>query len=215
MSTTIAFDRARYDGYIFDMDGTLVDSMPSHLRAWKEAIVKFGGDPAKFTEEYYYAKAGQPTRSIMAEFERDFGWDWPVDEATHYKDERAKAHLGDVTVIQPVMEVVRSLPDRPKAVASGNFQDTVELTLRTVGIRDEFTYIIGSDRVPRGKPHPDLFLNAAEGLGVAPERCLVFEDGVPGMKAAEAAGMDWIDVRPFYLHDDHPSRLHVHTNHPD
>jgi len=209
---TIAFDRSRYDGYIFDMDGTLVDSMPSHFRAWHETVVKFGGDPEKFTEEYYYAKAGQPTRSIMAQFESDFGWDWPVEEATRYKDELVKSHLGDVVPIEPVIAVVRSLPDAPKAVASGNFQETVELTLRLTGLIDLFDFIIGSDRVERGKPHPDLFLKAAEGLGVEPTRCLVFEDGVPGMKAAEAAGMDWIDVRPYYLHDGHPSRMHVHTN---
>lgn len=211
MSTTIEFDRDRFEGYIFDMDGTLVDSMPAHLIAWREAIAKFGGDPSKFTEEYYYAKAGQPTRSIMAEFESDFGWDWPVDAATHYKDQRARDHLKDVAVIEPVMEVVRSLPDKPKAVASGNFQESIEEILTALGLIDLFAYVIGSDKVKHGKPAPDLFLKAAEGMGVDPTKCLVFEDGVPGMRAADAAGMAWIDVRPYYLHEDHPSRSVQHS----
>lgn len=211
MSTAIEFDRDRFDGYIFDMDGTLVDSMPAHLLAWREAIAEYGGDPSKFTEEYYYAKAGQPTRSIMAEFENDFGWDWPVDAATRYKDQRARAHLKDVTVIEPVMEVVRSLSDKPKAVASGNFQESIEEILDTLGLADLFAFVIGSDKVEHGKPAPDLFLKAAEGMGVDPKKCLVFEDGVPGMRAADAAGMAWIDVRPYYLHEDHPSRSVQHS----
>jgi len=86
-------------------------------------------------------------------------------------------------------------------VASGGLTEIVRETLRflglSVGPNEKIKVLVGSDQVTHGKPRPELFLRAAQLLGVDPKRCLVFEDAEPGFAAAKAAGMDYIDVRPF------------------
>ena len=86
-------------------------------------------------------------------------------------------------------------------MASGGLTPIVRDTLRHIGLEvgpgQRVPVMVCSDNVPRGKPHPDMFLRAAELLGVAPKRCLVFEDAGPGFEAARAAGMDCIDVREY------------------
>ena len=87
------------------------------------------------------------------------------------------------------------------AVASGGLTEIVRETLQFLGMRvgpkEKIKFLVGSDQVKHGKPNPELFLRAAELLGVDPKRCLVFEDAEPGFVAAKAAGMDYIDVRPY------------------
>jgi beta-phosphoglucomutase-like phosphatase (HAD superfamily) len=107
--------------------------------------------------------------------------------------------------IGPVAEVVDVLnrldPNAKVAVASGGLTEIVRKTLEflgfSVGPKEKIKFLVGSDQVTHGKPAPDLFLRAAELLGVGPGRCLVFEDAEPGFLAAKAAQMDYIDVRPF------------------
>ena len=82
----------------------------------------------------------------------------------------------------------------PIAVASGGHRSVVLKTLGALGIVDRFQTIIGAEDYPRGKPFPDSFLEAARRLGVAPEKCLVFEDTHTGVTAAKAAGMQWVLV---------------------
>jgi HAD superfamily hydrolase (TIGR01509 family) len=105
---------------------------------------------------------------------------------------------------RPIPEVVatlRALPaGAPVAVASGGLRAIVRETLGCIGLElgpgGQVQVMVCSDDVPRGKPHPDMFLRSAELLGVPAKRCLVFEDAIPGFEAAAAAGMDYIDVRP-------------------
>jgi beta-phosphoglucomutase-like phosphatase (HAD superfamily) len=200
---TIPFDRAAYDGYIFDCDGTLADSMPIHYRAWTESLTeKLGRPSAEFTEEMFYHFGGMPARAIVVRMNEDYGWNLPPDETAHDKEEH---FITLMSGIGPVPEVIAALHSLGKsanvAVASGGLTPIVRDTLRIVGLEvgpDEYVkHLIGSDQVKHGKPHPELFLKAAEALGVAPARCLVFEDAEPGFLAAKAAGMDFIDVRPY------------------
>ena len=97
-------------------------------------------------------------------------------------------------------------------VASGGLTQIVLDTLKNIGIEvgpDQIVKkVIGADQIKRGKPFPDLFLHAAEVLGVPPARCLVFEDATPGFVAARAAGMQVIDVRP-YRGSIHPAALYT------
>jgi beta-phosphoglucomutase-like phosphatase (HAD superfamily) len=101
-----------------------------------------------------------------------------------------------------VVDVLNRLgPDAKVAVASGGLTQIVRETLLFLGLpvgpKEKIKILVGSDQVLQGKPHPDLFFRAAELLSVDPKRCLVFEDAEPGFLAAKAAGMDYIDVRPF------------------
>ena len=97
--------------------------------------------------------------------------------------------------IQEVVEFVHSLGDAPKAIATGSAMPGASRTLAAAGLSGLFDVILTPDEVEHGKPAPDMFLKAAELLGASPDRCVVFEDAEPGMKAAAAAGMDCIQVR--------------------
>jgi HAD superfamily hydrolase (TIGR01509 family) len=97
--------------------------------------------------------------------------------------------------VKAVAEFARLCSGRvPIAVASGGPRPVVESTLERVGLAGIFNAVVTQDDVVRGKPAPDIFIEAARRLGVRPERCLAFEDALPGRDAAEAAGMRCILV---------------------
>jgi beta-phosphoglucomutase-like phosphatase (HAD superfamily) len=200
---TIPFDRAKYDGYIFDCDGTLADSMPLHYVAWTDTLtLKLGRPSVEFTESLFYHFGGMPARQIVARLDEDFGYNLPPLETAHEKEARFIELLPGIGPVPEVIDALRSLGlDARIAVASGGLTEIVRDTLRHVGLEvgpDQYVkQLIGSDQVTHGKPDPELFLHAAALLGVEPGRCLVFEDAEPGFKAAVAAGMDYVDVRDY------------------
>lgn len=199
---TITFDRAKYDAFIFDCDGTLADTMPLHFQAWTESLAQKLGRPSDFTESMFYRFGGMPAREIVERLNRDFGYGLPAEKTALDKEGRFLELLPGITPIQEVIEVLNGLgPDAKAAVASGGLTHIVSQTLTFLGLlvgpNEKIQFLVGSDQVPRGKPAPDLFLRAAELLKADPKRCLVFEDAEPGFHAATAAGMDHIDIRPF------------------
>lgn len=198
----ITFDPAKYDGFIFDCDGTLADTMPIHYQAWSETLALKLGRPSAFTESLFYHFGGMPAREIVARLNHDFGYDLPVEQTAHEKEMRFVELLPGIGPVPEVIDVLNRLPlDAKVAVASGGLTEIVRETLRflglSVGPKEKIKVLVGSDQVTHGKPRPELFLRAAELLGADPKRCLVFEDAEPGFAAAKAAGMDYIDVRPF------------------
>jgi len=198
----IPFDRHAYDGFIFDCDGTLADSMPLHYQAWSETLALKLGRPSDFTESMFYRYGGMPARQILERLNRDYGYGLPVEKTAHEKEMRFVELLPGIQPVPEVFEVLTRLgPAAKVAVASGGFTEIVRDTLNRIGTKvgpdETVKFIVGSDQVAHGKPAPDLFLRAAELLQAKPARCLVFEDAEPGFLAAKAAGMDYIDVRPF------------------
>jgi len=198
----ITFDANKYDGFIFDCDGTLADTMPLHYQAWSETLALKLGRPSDFTESMFYRFGGMPARQIIERLNHDFGYGLPVEQTAHEKETRFVELLPGIGPVQEVVDALNRLsPDAKVAVASGGLTEIVRETLQflglSVGPNEKIKFLIGSDQVTHGKPHPELFLRAAELLGIEPKRCLVFEDAEPGFLAAKAAGMDYIDVRPF------------------
>jgi HAD superfamily hydrolase (TIGR01509 family) len=198
----ITFDSSKYDGYIFDCDGTLADTMPLHYQAWSETLALKLGRPSDFTESMVYRFGGMPAREIVQRLNLDYGYGLDPDTFAHEKEMRFVELLPGIGPIPEVIEVLDKLPrDAKIAVASGGLTDIVRDTLLflklKVGPAEKIKFLVGSDQVKHGKPNPELFLRAAELLDVEPKRCLVFEDAEPGFAAARAAGMDFIDVRPF------------------
>jgi beta-phosphoglucomutase-like phosphatase (HAD superfamily) len=198
----ITFDSAKYDGYIFDCDGTLADTMPLHYQAWNETLARKLGRTSDFTESMFYHFGGMPARQIIERLNREFGYGLPVEQTAHEKEMRFVELLPGIGPVQEVVDVLNRLgPEAKVAVASGGLTEIVRETLRFLGLgvgpKEKIKFLVGSDQVAHGKPRPELFLHAAELLGVEPKRCLVFEDAEPGFLAAKAAGMDYIDVRPF------------------
>jgi len=201
-SLSAAFDRNAYDGFIFDCDGTLADSMPLHFQAWTETLNVKLGRPSDFTESLFYHCGGMPPREIVEMLNRDFGYDLPAAKVAHDKEMRFVELLPSIGPIPEVIDVLKGLGLQARvAVASGGQTDIVRQTLIHLGINagpdDIIKFIVGADQVNHGKPNPELFLYTAKLLGVKPARCLVFEDAGPGFAAAKAAGMACIDVRPF------------------
>jgi beta-phosphoglucomutase-like phosphatase (HAD superfamily) len=176
--------------------------MPLHYQAWHETLELKLGRPSDFTEEMFYRFGGMPARAIVARLNQDYGYGLPVDQTAHEKEMRFVELLPFIGPVPEVIEVLNRLrPEAKVAVASGGLTEIVRKTLDflgfPVGPGEKIQFLVGADQVAHGKPAPDLFLRAAELLGVEAKRCLVFEDAEPGFVAAKAAGMDFIDVRPF------------------
>jgi HAD superfamily hydrolase (TIGR01509 family) len=184
-----------FAGYIFDCDGTLVDSMPLHYRAWNASFVHHGA-PWVWTEDRFYASAGIPDREIVAALNAEYGGAIDGDEVHETKVEWFVRHLHELKPVAAVAEIVRQLHQRGEriSVATGSDISIVDPELRHVGLRDYFEIIVTPSDVRRGKPAPDMFLLAAERMGVDPAGCLVFEDGKAGLQAADAAGMSSVFV---------------------
>lgn len=191
---TLNFPEGDFEGYIFDCDGTLVDSMPLHYRAWSASFLHHNA-PFEFSEARFYASAGVPDRETVAALNKEYGCTLDADSIHHHKLEFFTKHLHELEAVPAVADVVRSVHGRsPISVASGSDLSLVNPSLRIVELHHFFEIIVTPADVERGKPAPDMFLLAAERMGVAPEKCLVFEDGQAGIEAANAAGMQSVFV---------------------
>lgn len=179
-----------FAGYIFDCDGTLVDSMPLHFRAWT-ASFEHHGAPWVWTEDEFYANAGVPDRVTTMELNERYGADIDPDSVHDWKLEWYSKHVPDLKPVHAVAELAKKYHAEGThiSVASGSDLSIVEPSLKVTGLRELFEIVITPALVEHGKPAPDMFLLAAEQMGVAPEDCLVFEDGQAGIDAATAAGM--------------------------
>ena len=184
-----------FAGYIFDCDGTLVDTMPLHFRAWERALQR-SGLPGKLSEELFYSLGGMPTRKVARVFADHYGLKIDVDKVFHEKEALFLDMQAEMKVIEPVVRFARDLHGRaPMSVASGGPKPVVKKTLELMGLDGLFPVVVTPEDVTHGKPAPDMFLLAAKRMGVPPERCLVFEDAAPGFEAAKAAGMKYVVVR--------------------
>jgi beta-phosphoglucomutase-like phosphatase (HAD superfamily) len=198
----IPFDASKYEGYIFDCDGTIADTMPLHFQAWTETLDRKLGRKSDFSEKMFYSFGGMPPREVIERLNRDFNYGLAAEQVAHEKEMRFVELMPGLGPVEEVIAVINDLPLNAKiAVASGGLTMIVTDTLKQLGLgvgpQQKIKYVVGADQVLRGKPAPDVFLRAAELLGVDPRRCVVFEDAVPGFVAATAAGMDHVDIRPF------------------
>lgn len=176
-----------FAAFIFDCDGTLADTMPTHFKAWQTALGKAAGD---FPEAMFYELGGVPTSRIVEILNERHGYDMPVAETVARKENLFLELSVEIAAIEPVVSLAREWHGRkPLAVASGGHRRIVHNTLKALGICHLFDTIVCSEDYLRGKPHPDPFLEAARRLGVVAEKCLVFEDTQTGVQAATAAGM--------------------------
>jgi beta-phosphoglucomutase family hydrolase len=187
----------RFKGLIFDCDGTLVDTMPLHFLAWKAAMQAVG---ITITEEQFYSFSGMPTVTIIQTLAKQQN---VICDARAAAEEKERLFLENIESLEPIHSVIeivhREKGRRKMAVASGGWKSVINHSLAAVGLDRMFDTIVGADDVEHGKPAPDIFLKAAERLNLKPEECLVYEDGNLGIEAAVAAGMQVIDVRPWYL----------------
>lgn len=181
-----------FKAYLFDCDGTIVDSMPLHYVAWNHALGEWN---CTFPEKTFYAWGGWPVTRIIAQLNADQGLAMPVETVAKRKE---ALYYEILSQLKAVPEVVEHIDDQygkiPFAVVSGSTRESVTASLRTLGLLDKFETLVCAGDYQRSKPDPEAFLMAAAQLGVAPEDCLVFEDTEMGIAAATAAGMASVKV---------------------
>jgi beta-phosphoglucomutase family hydrolase len=183
-----------FSGYIFDLDGTLIDTMPLHYRAWDAAMRK-AGLQVTLDEDLFYSLGGVPTVRVAELIGQHYGMTVDPQKIFHEKEALFHELQEDAELIKPVADFAReAAKSHPLAIASGGTRDIVKRSLELAGIHSLFKAVVTADDVVHGKPAPDMFLLAARLLGVEPTRCLVFEDAEPGIKAAFAAGMQVVRV---------------------
>lgn len=178
---------------IFDLDGVLADSEPVHLAAEQAMLAEHGHELSKAAKQRF---VGLANAEIMQGLKDLFGIDATIDDLAEAKARHQRVLIADMDGFPATGELVRRLAGAgiPIAVASGSTPENIDASLEAVGLADCFTIRVSAEEVPRGKPAPDVFLEAARRLGVPPERCVVVEDAVPGLRAALAAGMRCVAI---------------------
>lgn len=183
------------EGLIFDLDGTLADSMPIHLKAWTQTAFENG---FVYTEKQFLETAGMPTHKIVTVINKEMGLNLDPEKFSRRKEQIFLENVKDLKLIQPVGNIVKEYHNRlPMSIGTGGKKKIAELTLQILGFDKYFDLIVSSEDVVNHKPYPDTFLRCAELMNVAPGRCQVFEDGEMGLLAAGRAGMIVTDVRPY------------------
>ncbi len=180
-----------FKAYLFDCDGTVVDSMPLHYLAWRRALDAFSVD---FPEELFYEWGGKPVEEILRDLSRAQGIPIPIETAS-IKEGYFHEALPQLTVIAEVLEHIEHSHGRiPFAIVSGGGRESVERSLAQLGLLNRFETLVCAEDYTRAKPNPEPYLLAAERLCIDPANCLVFEDTQLGVDAAIAAGMSWVKV---------------------
>jgi len=189
---TLTLPTGDFHAYLFDCDGTIVDSMPLHYIAWKTALAEWG---CEYPEDLFYQWGGKPIREIVGELNRMQALSMPVEEVAHRKEGLYYELLPKLTAVPEVLEQIKAQHGRiPFAVVSGSTRESVVKSLEATHLLDKFDVLVCAGEYRNAKPAPDPFLLAAEKLGIAPEKCLVFEDTDLGIEAATAAGMKSVRI---------------------
>jgi beta-phosphoglucomutase family hydrolase len=182
-----------FKAYLFDCDGTIVDSMPLHYIAWKKALAEYGC--TDFSEELFYQLGGLPVVDVVKLLNERDGLSIPVEPFGIRKEDLYYEMIHELQAVPEVLEEIRRTHGSiPFAVVSGSTRESVLKSLNVLGIADLFDTLVCAGDYAQGKPHPEPFLLAAQRLGVEPKDCLVFEDAEAGIKAATAAGMKSVRI---------------------
>jgi HAD superfamily hydrolase (TIGR01509 family) len=180
--------RKPIEAVLFDMDGLLIDSEAVYIEAYQDAAGEIG---VEIPMTLCHAMVGVPRRECEDMIQGHYGPQFDVESfQTCFRRHAERRFQVHVPVKAGVPELLAFLGDRslPLAVATSARAETAERNLGRAGLLSHFKAIAARDHVERAKPHPDVYLEAARRLGVAPQRCMAFEDSNVGLTAAHAAG---------------------------
>jgi len=184
----------RLQAVILDMDGLMLDTESIYKRAWETAASELG---YAFEDELYLTCLGQPLQACEAVLKR-FGKDFPLDDfrtrwQVLWKSEVESSGISTKPGLEDLLEDLKN-NGIPAAVATSSGKDYANFSLQKAQLHDQFEIIVSGDQVPHGKPAPDIYLETASRLKVAPHNCIAIEDSDAGVIAACSAGMNTVMV---------------------
>jgi beta-phosphoglucomutase-like phosphatase (HAD superfamily) len=183
-------------GLIFDLDGTLADTMPVHFIAYKNILKETGID---LSPELFVSMAGIPAVGTVVKLNEIFGTKMDPYEIGMRKEAEYEKMMDRIKPIDPVIDLVRKYYGvLPMSVGTGGYKRLAWKTMEILGLDKYLEILVSSEDVSYPKPHPETFLKCAEKMGVSPQFCQVFEDGELGMQAAHTAGMMATLVTDYY-----------------
>ena len=184
----------KFSAVIFDMDGVIIDSEPRHERAFLDVFAQMGYGQTHGVEFEHYI--GRSDRAVWVDFIAKHNPKWTLDELTAWKQNHVIEILRrEQPIFDGLPELVAKVAPRYRlAVASGSVHPVIDEVLAMKSLRQFFPVVVSVQDVAKGKPAPDIFLRAADLLGVEPMSCCVIEDSAAGVTAACAAGMTAIAI---------------------
>lgn len=188
---------------IFDMDGTMINNMAYHQKAWKQFCINHG---LEMTDKEFKEKISGKKNNII--FQVVFGKELTPDEIKKFTEEKEELYQqiykDDIREIEGLSNLISLLRQKglKLAIATTAPKTNRDFGLKALGLTNAFDVILGDEDVTCGKPHPEIYLKTAEKLEVEPEECLVFEDTPVGVEAAKNAGMRVIGILTSYTEDE-------------
>jgi len=189
------------DAVVFDMDGVLIDSGVHHREAWVAMCRDSGVTPPP---EFWRLTIGRPAEEAAALLVSGIDHSEARRLAALKRDHYVRLARRGMLPVAGAPAFVAALAQRgvPRAVATSASRRDVETLLNDVGLRRHFAVIVSVEDVRHGKPHPEVYLRAAAGLGVDAAACVAFEDAIVGVHAARAAGMRVVGVTTAHTADE-------------
>lgn len=180
-------------GIIFDLDGVLVDSIPLHYKAWYRMFSKYGYE---FNEDIYRKKVDgrsriDGVRSIMTDAEESLIQQAATVKQKYYLD---MLGAGELIVFPSTIPLIKKLREHNVVLATASSSVNAKAILKSIGILDDFCTVVTSEDITDGKPHPEIFITAANRMGFKPSECVVFEDAQSGIEAAKSGGFYCVGV---------------------
>ena len=183
-------------GLIFDLDGTITDTMPIHYIAWKKTLAKYG---VNLSYKRFYSLAGIPVYETVNELNKIFSVKMDAGKVSIEKEQEYERNMYMAKPIGPAVRLIQKYAGKlPMSVGTGTGREIAEKTIKIIGLTSFFPVIVTSDDVKNGKPNPETFLRCAKLINVEPSKCQVFEDSELGFQAAREAGMMMTDIKKYY-----------------
>ncbi|MBY0374144.1 MAG: HAD family phosphatase [Bryobacteraceae bacterium] len=178
---------------LFDLDGVIVDTMPLHLAAWREYLSRAGVATEYLEDKMHGRRNDELVRELFgAHLSEQEVFDHGAAKEALFR-ELAAPRLEEI-LVPGLREFLETHVARPKAVGSNAEPANIAFTLEGLGLAHHFAFTVDGHQVERPKPHPDIYLRAAQLLDRDPRACIVFEDSPTGVTAAHAAGMRVVGV---------------------